>query len=113
MLTMDPCQFYKCLAEDTRLQSMLLIQHVGEACVCDLMTALQLDQPKTSRHLASLRKCGLLLDERRGKWVYYRLHPDLPQWARSVISLTAEHNPGYYSDSLKRLQDSQNSRVCC
>jgi ArsR family transcriptional regulator, arsenate/arsenite/antimonite-responsive transcriptional repressor len=63
---MDPCTFFKCLADDTRLKSVLLIAKINEACVCDLMEALELDQPKTSRHLAQLRKCGILADERRG-----------------------------------------------
>ncbi|MCB5161533.1 metalloregulator ArsR/SmtB family transcription factor [Marinomonas algarum] len=111
---MTPCQFYKCLADDTRLQSVLLIARVGETCVCDLMVALELDQPKTSRHLASLRKCGILQDERRGKWVFYRLHPELDDWAVKVIQDTAEHNPGYYQDALQRILASQAAKqVCC
>lgn len=71
---MNPSIFFKCLADDTRLKSLLLIAKADEACVCDLMEALDLDQPKTSRHLALLRKCGILIDERRGKWVFYKLH---------------------------------------
>ena len=53
---MNPCKFFKCLADDTRLKSLMLIATVKEACVCDLMAALELDQPKISRHLAELRK---------------------------------------------------------
>ena len=75
---MMPLQLFKCLSDNTRLQSVLLISHFEEACVCDLIAALELDQPKVSRHLAELRRCGILQDERRGKWVYYRLHQDLP-----------------------------------
>lgn len=100
---MNPCTFYKCLADDTRLKSILLLAKVKEACVCDLMVALELDQPKTSRHLALLRKERVLLDERRGKWVFYKLHPDLPQWALNVIYVTAEHSEAYFSSALKTL----------
>ncbi len=111
---MDPCQFFKCLADQTRLRFLLLIAQVDEACVCDLMQALQLDQPKTSRHLAQLRKCGILLDQRRGKWVYYQLHPELPKWARDVIQNSALHNPSYFKQELKLLQASQSaSAQCC
>ena len=56
----NPLQFYKCLADDTRLKAMLLISHQEELCVCELVTALELSQPKVSRHLAQLRQCGLL-----------------------------------------------------
>ena len=110
---MHPLSFYKCLAEDTRLKSLLLITQVGEACVCDLMEALQLDQPKTSRHLAELRKCGLLQDERRGKWVYYHLHPELPDWARKVLRETLAHNGDYTRDALTRIQCCQQQNGCC
>ncbi|MFT6331015.1 MAG: ArsR family transcriptional regulator [Bermanella sp.] len=110
---MNPCTFFKCLADDTRLKSLLLIAKTEEACVCDLMEALQLDQPKTSRHLAQLRKCGILLDERRGKWVFYKLHPELPQWAQDVIINAAEHNDDYFSAALHQLIASQSSSISC
>jgi ArsR family transcriptional regulator len=103
---MDPCKFYKCLADDTRLRSLLLISQVGECCVCHLMEALELEQPKISRHLAELRKCQILLDNRRGKWVYYRLHPNLPQWANEVIVKTAECNNDYFGKALTHIQSS-------
>jgi ArsR family transcriptional regulator len=95
-----PLQLFKCLADDTRLKSVLLINRLGEACVCDLMAALELDQPKVSRHLAELRKCGIVQDERRGKWVYYRLHDQLPDWARDIIKHTEENNQPYYQAAL-------------
>ncbi|MPV86149.1 metalloregulator ArsR/SmtB family transcription factor [Ostreibacterium oceani] len=104
---MTPVSFYKCLADETRLQSVLLIAVCGELCVCDLMVGLSMEQPKVSRHLAQLRSCGVLLDERRGKWVYYRLHPDLPSWAREVVLLTAAQNGDYFSAALKRVKSSQ------
>lgn len=110
---MDPCNFFKCLADDTRLKSLFLIAKTGEACVCDLMEALELDQPKTSRHLAQLRKCGILQDERRGKWVFYKLHPELPEWAQSVIVEAALHNPSYFNDALNKLMASQSSTLNC
>jgi ArsR family transcriptional regulator len=110
---MNPCTFFKCLADDTRLKSLLLISKTDEACVCDLMQALELDQPKTSRHLAQLRKCGILLDERRGKWVFYKLHPELPQWARDVIVNAAKHNDDYFNSALQKLIVSQSSSISC
>lgn len=68
--TIDPVTFFKCLSDATRLKCLLLLQLRKELCVCDLMSALQQSQPKVSRHLADLRACSLVLDERRGKWVY-------------------------------------------
>ena len=100
---MMPLQLFKCLSDPTRLQSVLLINHFDEACVCDLIAALELDQPKVSRHLAELRRCGILQDERRGKWVYYRLHDELPEWALDVVRLAADNNQSYFSSAFNKL----------
>ncbi|MCW8125985.1 metalloregulator ArsR/SmtB family transcription factor [Microbulbifer halophilus] len=101
---MNPVQFYKCLADETRLRSLLLIAREGELCVCELMEALEESQPKTSRHLAQLRNCGLLQDRRRGQWVYYRMDPSLPEWAQAVLEQTRTANPGFLADSIRRLE---------
>lgn len=87
-----PLLFYKALAEETRLKSLLLLQSQGELCVCDLMNALELSQPKVSRHLAELRKQEIVIGERCGKWMYYRINPDLPDWMKQVLSITLESN---------------------
>ncbi|GAA3528651.1 metalloregulator ArsR/SmtB family transcription factor [Zobellella aerophila] len=100
---MSPLQLYKCLADDTRLRCILLIAHEQELCVCELMSALGENQPKVSRHLAQLRKDGLLQDRRQGQWVYYRLSPELAPWMRQVIAETLAHNPDYLADSLTQL----------
>lgn len=110
---MNPCEFFKCLADDTRLKCLLLIAEADEACVCDLMSALDLDQPKISRHLAQLRECEVLLNERRGKWVFYKLHPALPSWARDVVVEAAAHNPDYIKRALKKLTASQTAITRC
>jgi ArsR family transcriptional regulator len=105
---MDPVQFYKCLAEDTRLKCLLLIQQEGELCVCELTAALQESQPKVSRHLAQLRECELLLDRRQGQWVFYRLNPALPAWATQVLQATLAGNAAFLKTcrtGLKRMRD--------
>ena len=100
---MSPLVFFKCLADDTRLKSLLLILERQELCVCDLQQALGLSQPKVSRHLAELRKSELLMDERRGRWVYYRLHPALPAWASQILAQTAAHHQDYLASCRLRL----------
>jgi ArsR family transcriptional regulator len=63
---------------------MLLALH-GELCVCELTHAIGVSQPHLSRHLAQLREQGLVSDRRAGTWVYYRINPALPDWARAVL----------------------------
>ncbi len=92
---MIPLTFFKALADDTRLKSLLLIEREGELCVCELMAALGQSQPMISRHLARLRREGLVLDRRQGQWVFYRLHPDLPAWAKRVLTETGHANSRY------------------
>ncbi|CCK74353.1 MAG: metalloregulator ArsR/SmtB family transcription factor [Oleispira antarctica] len=83
---MLPIELFKALSDLTRLQCILLIQHEQELCVCELMAALELSQPKVSRHLALLREVGLLEAERRGQWIYYRLSPTLETWVLSILT---------------------------
>lgn len=114
---MDPVQFYKCLADDTRLRCLLLITREDELCVCELMEALQEIQPKISRHLAQLRKCGLLIDNRQGQWVFYQINPALSDWAKRVLSETANNNADYLIDSRHRLSRMkgrpERAQICC
>ena len=76
---------FSLLADPTRLRCVVLLQREGELCVCELVRALDLSQPKVSRHLAVLREGGVVEDRRAGQWVHYRLHPALPAWARHSI----------------------------
>ncbi len=84
-MSLLPLQLFKNLADETRLGIVLLLKARGELCVCDLCTALAQSQPKISRHLAMLRESGLLLDRKQGKWVHYRLSPQMPAWAAQVL----------------------------
>lgn len=110
---MTPVTFYKCLSDDTRLKCLLLITLKGELCVCDLISALKLSQPKVSRHLAELRKCGILSDHRRGKWVFYQLNQALPKWALEVLALTSKDNHSYLEDCLTHLESLKLTENCC
>lgn len=65
---------FKALADVTRLR-ILGILLAGEVCVCDIHGSLKLPQPTVSRHLAYLRRAGLVLTRREGLWVHYRLAP--------------------------------------
>ena len=115
---MSPAQFFKCLSDETRLRCVTLLQKEGKLCVCELTSALALSQPKISRHLASLRQCGLLLDSREGQWVFYQINHNLPEWAFPVLrkALTAVEMTSQFKKDLERLQkmtDRPNAAVCC
>jgi ArsR family transcriptional regulator len=110
-------QLFQLLSDETRLRSIFLIKHEGELCVCELVHALGLIQPKISRHLATLRDAGVVLDRRQGQWIYYRLNPDLPHWAAEVIKTMAGEavNRAPFRDDLALLADMPNrpNSACC
>lgn len=108
MPAMNPLLLFKCLNDETRLRIVLLLQARAELCVCDLIQALQLSQPKVSRHLQPLREGGLLLAEKRGQWVYYRLSPAIDDWAKTIIDAAAAAQQADTEGLLQRLGAS-----CC
>lgn len=114
---MELLQFYKCLADETRLKSLLLIQHEHELCVCELTHALAQSQPKVSRHLALLRQNKVVIDRRKGQWVHYKINPELPKWALQILSLTLIDNKDCITHELDRLieMSSRPNRetICC
>jgi ArsR family transcriptional regulator len=64
----------KALADRTRLRIVGLLLG-GEVCVCHIHESLGIPQPKASRHLAYLRRAGLVVTRKDGLWVHYRLAP--------------------------------------
>lgn len=78
----------KALADPTRLRIVGLLA-AGEICVCHVHDSLRISQPKASRHLAYLRRAGVVHAEKRGLWVYYRL-ADQPSEAAQRLLDTAK-----------------------
>lgn len=87
-IVLSPEDFFHALADETRLRCLLLLQQHEELCVCELTYALKMIQPKVSRHLATLKTTHLVRDRREGTWIFYRLHPELPFWAKEVLQTT-------------------------
>jgi ArsR family transcriptional regulator len=62
----------KAAADTTRLRILRLLEE-GPLCVCQIVEVLGLSQSTVSKHLLLLRNAGLVVDENRGKWVFYRV----------------------------------------
>ena len=109
--------FFKALADPTRLRLLMLLAREGELCVCELTHALAEIQPKISRHLGLLRTAGLVLDRRQGQWIYYRLNPKLPAWMGQVLEQTAQANRKVepFATDLRKLGSMANrpGKACC
>jgi ArsR family transcriptional regulator len=116
-MTLTPIRLFQTLSDSTRLRSLLLLARENELCVCELTHALDVIQPKISRHLALLRDADIVCDRRQGQWIYYRLNPALPDWARDIIDATvsgAEGQQAYINDR-QALKDMPNrpGTACC
>lgn len=107
--------FTKVLADQTRLRILNLLMQKSELCVCELTDALELAQPKISRHLAILRAAGLLLDRKAGLWVHYRLHHELQPWAQTILTSLqlASQSELIYQEDNQRLQQVMRVSATC
>lgn len=75
----------KACADQTRLRLINLLAAEGEVCVCHLVDVLGTNQPKVSRHLAYLKRAGLVSDRKDGLWVHYRLSETLAAHANRLL----------------------------
>jgi len=66
---------FRAFSDRTRIRLLNLLSHGTEICVCDLMRMLDLPQAKVSRHLAYLRKAGLVVARKDQQWMHYKLQP--------------------------------------
>ena len=105
----DELLFFRALADYTRLR---LINLMGddEVCVCFFVEVLKTNQPKISRHLAYLRRAGVVAARREGKWMHYRLvEPTDPRAARIFQEVR-----GWLREDEDMQRDRQRLvKVCC
>jgi ArsR family transcriptional regulator, arsenate/arsenite/antimonite-responsive transcriptional repressor len=101
---------FKALGDVTRLRILGLLM-TGEVCVCDIHESLRIPQPRASRHLAYLRKSGLVDTRRDGLWVHYRLG-QLDDPVLAALSSAVRHALAHV-DSVRRDAERLRSRTGC
>jgi len=100
---------FRALADRTRLRLLNLIAD-KEICVCYFVEILKISQPKISRHLAYLRRAGIVAARRQGRWMHYRLVAPRDAVASAILKETLAHlrqTPDMQGD-LEKLETS-----CC
>ena len=102
-------KLFGALADRTRLRLLNLLGR-DEICVCFLVEALGLSQPKISRHLAYLRDAGLVAARREGKWMHYRISESGDEMAARLLdeTLNCLQEDGEMQQDRARLVN-----VCC
>jgi ArsR family transcriptional regulator len=102
-------QLFRALADRTRLR-LLNLMGGQELCVCYFVQVLQTSQPKVSRHLAYLRRTGLVSARREGKWMHYRIATPTDAFAARILRETL----AALADDPEMLRDLQRlERACC
>jgi ArsR family transcriptional regulator, arsenate/arsenite/antimonite-responsive transcriptional repressor len=99
-------QLFRALSDDTRRRILALVAS-GDVCVCHIHEALGVPQPTVSRHLAYLRRAGLVSGRRDGLWVHYRLEAPADPTLAAVLRTTLDAlggSPGVAADR-KRLSE--------
>lgn len=79
---------FRAFSDRTRLRILNLLK-TGELCVCDLVRVIGVPQPKVSRHLAYLRKAGLVTSRKDGLWMHYKLSPAANPFHRKLMECLA------------------------
>ena len=81
---------FKALSDDSRLRIINLLFYSGELCVCDIEEVMGFTQTKVSRHLAYLRKAGLVDDRKKGLWMLYSIAKPRNEGHRKVLDFLAD-----------------------
>ena len=102
---------FKALGDATRLRILGLLL-TGEVCVCDIHESLRIPQSKASRHLAYLRRAGLVVARREGLWMHYRL-ADTPEPVVDAIRLAVLHALSHVPAVQRDADRLQRSTGCC
>lgn len=102
-------RFFRALADPTRLRLLNLMSE-QEICVCYFTEVIGAPQPKISRHLAYLRKAGIVAARRDGKWMHYRLTVPRTPHAAAVLKSTMSALRG---DKQMQKDRERLTRACC
>jgi len=105
----DKAQFFRALGDGTRLRLLNLMRE-DEVCVCFFVEILKTNQPKISRHLAYLRRAGIVGARRQGQWMHYRIVEPPDAEAARVLKETMNW---LKSDSEMQRERERLLRVCC
>jgi ArsR family transcriptional regulator len=100
---------FRALADPTRLRLLNLMSD-QEVCVCYFTQVIGAPQPKISRHLAYLRKAGVVTARRDGKWMHYRLCPEPGSTTASILKSTMA---AFETDKRMQRDTRLLTRACC
>lgn len=100
----DLLKIFKALSDETRMRILKLLEK-GELCVCDIVAALDMVQPKVSFHLGVLKEAGLIKDRKQGKWIHYSLDDSDIFRRFLILSILERTSEDVIQEDRKRLKE--------
>lgn len=104
-------ELFRAVSDPTRLRILHLLRS-GELCVGDLVTVLNVPQPTASRHLAYLRKMGLIATRKNSYWTFYSMAPARTELRRQLLKCLDTDSRGKARDAA-RLKAILKKGGCC
>ena len=105
---------FKALCDESRLRIINILLHSGELCVCDIESIMGFTQTKVSRHLANLKRAGLVEDRRQGLWMLYSIAKPKSDEHRQLLDCVTKllrSNPVAQRDAKQLTMDIK--KGCC
>jgi ArsR family transcriptional regulator len=107
--TADLTPLFAALADRTRLR-LLNLMNGREVCVCYFVEILRQSQPKISRHLAYMRRAGIVSARREGKWMHYKIEPPADPGALAILEAALA---SFTADREMQLDLTRLAKACC
>jgi len=101
----------KSLSEKTRIRILALLHQAREACVSEIVDTLQESQYNISRHLKVLQDAGMVVGNRKGRWIYYQLNENQAHFKKMLLNGVKEVSLEILGNDLDRLQKRLAKRI--
>ncbi|HMA63320.1 MAG TPA: metalloregulator ArsR/SmtB family transcription factor [bacterium] len=106
-------KIFKALSDQNRLRIVKMLEE-KPMCVCEITEVLQLANSTVSKHLSILRNAGLIVSEKEGRWINYRLNPDPSLYLKSLKPLIKDwiNDDPIISKDKENAQTSNREEIC-
>ena len=111
---MEILELIKALSHENRLRIINLLKE-QELCVCEMESIMGINQSNASRHLAKLKQAGIIEDEQKAQWVYYKLNQKLLHQHRFIHNILEDELKSLKNckSDLERLRKYSESNISC
>ncbi|MFO7952995.1 MAG: metalloregulator ArsR/SmtB family transcription factor [Bacillota bacterium] len=107
----DYVKAIKSLSEKTRIRILALLHQSREVCVSEIVEALQEDQYKISRHLKVLQDAGMVVRNKKGRWIYYQLNESQVHFQKMLLDAVKTISSEILKEDVGRLQQNVTKRA--